>query len=162
VQAAEFRRLGVEGDWANPYMTMTFPAEAAIVAEIHKFLLNGGLYKGAKPVMWSVVEKTALAEAEVEYHDHTSTTGWIRFPVKTASRPDLANAAILIWTTTPWTLPANRAIAYGEEMEYAIFRVTEVGEGSRAKVGERLVLTPSLAASVAEAAKITGWQEEAR
>ena len=160
VQAAEFRRLGVEGDWANPYMTMTFPAEASIVAEIHKFLLNGGLYKGAKPVMWSVVEKTALAEAEVEYHDHTSTTVWIRFPVAKPSRPDFADAAILIWTTTPWTLPANRAIAYGAEMDYAIYRVTAVAEGSHARIGERLVVAQALAASVAEAAKITGWEAE--
>ena len=81
MQRKEFQRLGVDGDWENPYTTMAFAAEAQIVREIGKFLMNGGLYRGAKPVMWSVVEKTALAEAEIEYHDHVSTTIWVRFPV---------------------------------------------------------------------------------
>ncbi|CAA6602991.1 isoleucyl-tRNA synthetase [Rhodospirillaceae bacterium LM-1] len=120
VQREEFKRLGCEGDWDRPYSTMSFDAEAAIAAEIWKFALNGGLYKGAKPVMWSVVEKTALAEAEVEYHDHTSHTIWVGFPVVKASRPDLANARIVIWTTTPWTMPGNRAIAYGAGIDYVL------------------------------------------
>ena len=91
---------------------MAYSAEAQIVREIGKFLVNGGLYKGAKPVLWSVVEQTALAEAEVEYHDHRSTTVWVRFPILHAGRPALADAAAVIWTTTPWTLPGNRAIAF--------------------------------------------------
>ena len=107
----------------TPILTMSFDAEAQIVREIGKFLVNGGLYKGAKPVLWSVVEQTALAEAEVEYHDHRSNTVWVRFPIVTPSRPALAGAAAVIWTTTPWTLPGNRAIAYSAELEYAVVRV---------------------------------------
>src|SRR3984957_3976873 len=136
VQKRDFKRLGVVGDWDNPYLTMSFDAEAQIVREIGKFLMNGGLYKGAKPVLWSVVEQTALAEAEVEYHDHKSTTVWVRFPVTHASRPSLRHAAAVIWTTTPWTLPGNRAIAYSPDLEYAVIQVDEVAEGSRA-VGPR-------------------------
>ena len=112
VQKAEFERLGVTGDWDHAYTTMEFSAEAQIVREIGKFTMNGGLYRGSKPVMWSVVEQTALAEAEIEYHDHTSTQVWVKFPLLRAKRPELAGAAIVIWTTTPWTLPGNRAIAY--------------------------------------------------
>lgn len=155
VQAGEFRRLGVEGDWDNPYTTMTNRAESRIVREIHRFLLNGGLYKGAKPVLWSVVEKTALAEAEVEYQDLTSTTIWVRFPVVTAALPALAGAAVVIWTTTPWTMPGNRAVAYGEEIGYGLYEVTAAEEGSLARVGERLVLARALAESVAAGAKAT-------
>src|SRR5882672_4303085 len=103
VQKRDFKRLGVVGDWENPYTTMAYSAEAQIVREIGKFLVNGGLYRGSKPVLWSVVEQTALAEAEVEYHDHKSTTVWVRFPILNAARPALAGAAALIWTTTPWT-----------------------------------------------------------
>jgi isoleucyl-tRNA synthetase len=161
-QSKEFQRLGVTGDWAEPYTTMTAPAEAQIVREIHKFLLNGGLYKGVRPVLWSVVEKTALAEAEVEYYDHTSTTVTVRFGVETPSRPDLAGASVLIWTTTPWTLPGNRAVAYGHEMEYAVYRVDTVAEGSAAVVGERLVLCTALAEGIAAAAGITGWSQEVK
>ncbi|EGY01261.1 isoleucyl-tRNA synthetase [Nitrospirillum viridazoti Y2] len=155
IQAGEFRRLGVEGDWQNPYLTMAFDAESAIVREIHKFLLNGGLYKGAKPVMWSVVEKTALAEAEVEYQDVTSPMIWVRFPVVTAPTPVLNGAAVVIWTTTPWTMPGNRAVAYGEEIPYAVYTVTEAQEGSLAKVGEKLILAQALAEGVAASAKAT-------
>jgi len=155
VQAAEFQRLGVLGDWSDPYLTMTNRAEARIAGEIHKFLLNGGLYKGAKPVLWSVVEKTALAEAEVEYHDITSTTIWVRFPVVAPSRPDLAGASVVIWTTTPWTMPGNRAIAYGDGIAYALYEVTAVEEGSLARVGERIVLARALAEQVGKDAKAT-------
>ena len=140
VQSEEFQRLGVIGDWDNPYTTMSFAAEAQIAREIGKFLMNGGLFRGSKPVMWSVVEQTALAEAEIEYHDHTSTTVWVRFPVKKPSRPELAHASVVIWTTTPWTLPGNRAIAYGGEIEYVIVDVTDAPEGSLARKGEKLVL----------------------
>jgi isoleucyl-tRNA synthetase len=159
IQADEFRRLGVEGDWKRPYATMTFPAEAQIVREIHKFAANGGLYKGAKPVMWSVVEKTALADAEIEYHDHTSTTVFARFAVWGSSTPEIDDASIVIWTTTPWTLPANRAIAYGDEIEYATFKVTAVADGSKAVVGERLVIATALADSVFKEAGITEWKQ---
>src|SRR5262249_41615228 len=102
VQREEFKRLGVEGDWDHPYTTMAFPAEAQIVREIGKFVMNGGLFRGSKPVMWSIVEKTALAEAEVEYDDHTSDTIWVRFPIVKAPKPELVGAAVVIWTTTPW------------------------------------------------------------
>jgi isoleucyl-tRNA synthetase len=157
VQAAEFRRLGVEGDWQNPYTTMTVAAEARIAGEIHKFLLNGGLYKGAKPVLWSVVEKTALAEAEVEYHDVTSTMIWVKFPVIRASHPALDGSSVVIWTTTPWTMPGNRAIAFGETIGYDVYRVDSVADGSNAVVGETLVVATALAEAVAKAAGITGW-----
>src|ERR1700686_5233966 len=131
-QKKQFQRLGVIGDWDNPYTTMSFNAEAQIVREIGKFLCNGGLYKGAKPVLWSVVEQTALAEAEVEYHDHRSNTVGGRFPVVQPSLPALAGAAAVIWTTTPWTLPGNRAIAYSAELEYAVIRPKMVSaEGPR-------------------------------
>ncbi|MBO0710646.1 MAG: isoleucine--tRNA ligase [Acetobacteraceae bacterium] len=154
VQRHEFRRLGVEGDWPGRYATMDFPSEAAIAAEIGKFLLNGALYRGLRPVMWSPVEKTALAEAEVEYHDHTSTTIWVRFPVLGASVPDLAGASVVIWTTTPWTMPGNRAIAVGEPIEYAHIRVDSVAEGSLARAGERLIVALALLPETLEAAKI--------
>ena len=124
MQRAEFERLGVIGDWDHPYSTMNFAAEAQIVRELGKFLLNGALYKGAKPVLWSVVEKTALAEAEVEYHDHTSTTIFVRFPVRHPGHPLLVGRSVVIWTTTPWTMPGNRAIAYGDVFRYAVFEVT--------------------------------------
>ncbi|MGO8919362.1 MAG: isoleucine--tRNA ligase [Stellaceae bacterium] len=140
VQREEFKRLGVLGDWDHPYTTMSFAAEAQIVREIGKFAMNGGLYRGSKPVMWSVVEQTALAEAEIEYHDHTSTTVWVRFAVATPSRPELAGAAVLIWTTTPWTLPGNRAIAYGAEIEYVLVDIVRAEEGSLAAVGDKLVV----------------------
>ena len=148
VQRAEFERLGVIGDWQAPYTTMSFAAEAQIVRELGKFLLNGGLYLGAKPVMWSVVEKTALAEAEIEYLDHTSTTIHVRFPVETASQPALAGASVLIWTTTPWTIPGNRAVAYGEDIDYAVVEVTQVAEDSLAVAGETVVLAAALSQAV--------------
>ena len=147
VQGAEFQRLGVIGDWDNPYTTMAHAAEAKIVEELGKFLLDGSLYRGAKPVLWSVVEKTALAEAEVEYHDHTSTQIWVRFPVTKPSRPELKNASVVIWTTTPWTIPGNRAVAYGEDIAYAVLEVLETTEGAKAKPGEKLVLARPFAFS---------------
>ena len=148
VQASEFRRLGVEGDWRDRYATMDFPSEAAIAAEICKFLLNGALYRGLRPVMWSPVEKTALAEAEIEYHDHTSTTIWVRFPVVQASRPELQGAAVVIWTTTPWTMPGNRAVAAGAGFDYALVHVDSVEPNSLARAGEKLVVGAGTAAAV--------------
>ncbi|MEQ9350412.1 MAG: isoleucine--tRNA ligase, partial [Alphaproteobacteria bacterium] len=162
VQAAEFRRLGVVGDWDSAYTTMSYDAEASIVRELGKFLLNGGLYRGAKPVMWSVVEKTALAEAEIEYHDHTSTMCWVRFALQSPPRPDLAGVSALIWTTTPWTLPGNRAIAYGQDFTYVVMDVTAIGDDSRARIGEKLLVAESLVAAVASATGITGHEVTAR
>jgi isoleucyl-tRNA synthetase len=153
VQSEEFQRLGVLGDWPHPYSTMTKKAEAQIVREIHKFLQNSLLYKGVKPVMWSVVEKTALAEAEIEYADHTSTTLWIKFPVVKSANTDLHGANIVIWTTTPWTIPANRAIAYGD-FSYSVLTVDAVEEGGLAKPGEKLVIATDLIASFCAMAKI--------
>jgi isoleucyl-tRNA synthetase len=133
---------------------MSYDAEAQIVRELGKFTLNGSLYRGDKPVMWSVVEKTALAEAEIEYHDHKSATIYTRFPVVKASHPALERAAIVIWTTTPWTIPGNRALAFGNEIDYAVIEVASVAEGSLARVGERLVIAKALRADFERAAKI--------
>jgi isoleucyl-tRNA synthetase len=139
IQAEEFRRLGVQGDWANRYATMDFASEAAIAGELGKFLLNGALYRGLRPVMWSTVEKTALAEAEIEYHDHTSTTIFVRFPLTHAAE-DLIGANIVIWTTTPWTMPGNRAIAYGADFDYALIHVDSVSANAGARPAERLLV----------------------
>ncbi len=166
VQREEFKRLGVTGNWADPYLTMDYHAEAVIAGEFMKFLMNGSLYQGSKPVMWSPVEKTALAEAEVEYHDHTSHQVWVRFRVAAGS-PDetnatsmdrfleLVNASVVIWTTTPWTIPQNRAVAFNPNVEYALFEVVSIGENSSAKVGERVLLAIKLADSAFAAARVT-------
>jgi isoleucyl-tRNA synthetase len=142
IQAEEFRRLGVYADWANRYATMDFSAEAAIAGEIGIFALNGALYRGLRPVMWSVVEKTALAEAEVEYADHTSTTIWVRFAVITPG--PLQSASIVIWTTTPWTIPGNRAIAYGPGIDYVHLAVDQVAQASHCVRGETMVVALAL------------------
>jgi len=152
VQRGEFRRLGVEGDWAKPYATMHFAAEAEIAREIGRFLMNGSLYRGLRPVMWSPVEKTALAEAEVEYLDHTSHTLWARFAIQRAPAPDLVGASVVIWTTTPWTIPANRALAAGPEIDYALVHVEGVAEGSLLKPGEKLLVALKLLADFAAVA----------
>ncbi len=149
IQAAEFKRLGVLGDWDNPYTTMSFGAEAQIVRELGKFLLDGSLYKGSKPVMWSVVEKTALAEAEIEYDDHTSTTIHVRFPVIRSTGDALDGASVAIWTTTPWTIPGNRAVAYNPDLDYALVEVAAVDEGSLVRIGERLVIAAGLVDAMA-------------
>jgi isoleucyl-tRNA synthetase len=162
VQSEQFQRLGVTGDWDNPYLTMKLESEAKIAAEIHKFALNGGLYRGAKPVMWSVVEKTALAEAEIEYKEHKSITVWVKFPIIAAHYPHLVGASIVIWTTTPWTLPSNRAIACGPMMEYVLYTVTEVAEGARCKPGDKFVVANALAEDVRSNAKITAWESSWR
>jgi isoleucyl-tRNA synthetase len=157
VQSEEFQRLGVIGDWRHPYSTMSFEAEAQIVRELGKFLSNGGLYRGTKPVLWSVVERTALAEAELEYHDHRSTTIFVRFPVAASPAEALSGAAVLIWTTTPWTIPGNRAVAYGDGIDYAVVEVTGVAASSRARPGERLVIAEALLAAVVKAAGIDAY-----
>jgi isoleucyl-tRNA synthetase len=144
VQREEFKRLGVEGDWDDPYTTMTHAAEAQIVREILKFLVGGALYKGSKAVLWSVVEKTALAEAEVEYHDHTSTTIYVRFPIQRAAATALEGASVVIWTTTPWTIPGNRALACHGDADYLLVEVAAAAAGSLAIPGERLLLARDL------------------
>ncbi|MCC6482460.1 MAG: isoleucine--tRNA ligase [Sphingomonadaceae bacterium] len=124
----QFKRLGVMGDWANPYLTMNYDAEAAIVGELLKFAESGQLYRGAKPVMWSPVEKTALAEAEVEYEDVTSTQIDVAFEIMEAPNcRELEGAYAVIWTTTPWTIPTNQGIAYGEGIEYALIQLVSTG-----------------------------------
>ncbi len=152
VQREEFKRLGVVGDWDHPYTTMSYPAEAQIAREIFKFVANGLLYRGSKPVMWSVVEKTALAEAEIEYEEHTSDTVYVAFPVEGE------DASVVIWTTTPWTLPGNRAIAFSRRIGYGRYRVTEAPADNWAKVGATYILAQSLAPSVFAAAKVAAYE----
>ncbi len=144
IQSEEFQRLGVLGDWEDPYFTMKFESEAIIAAEIGKFLMQGSLYRGSKPVMWSPVEKTALAEAEVEYSDHTSITIFAKFKLVECSVQELVGSFVVIWTTTPWTMPGNRALAYGDEIDYIRFKITQVSEGSIASPGEVLIVSEKL------------------
>jgi isoleucyl-tRNA synthetase len=185
VQREEFKRLGVVGDWDHPYSTMSFPAEAQIAREIHKFAANGLLYRGSKPVMWSVVEKTALAEAEVEYEEHTSDTVYVAFPVKgiaertgfrragelaeiaplqhkdtvaSGNLPSYEGVSVVIWTTTPWTIPGNRAISYSHRISYGAYRVTQSPEGNWAKVGAVYILADALAGAVLAAAKVESFE----
>ena len=171
VQREEFKRLGVTGNWADPYLTMNYHAEAVIAEEFMTFLMNGSLYQGSKPVMWSPVEKTALAEAEVEYHDHTSHTVWVRFGVQnhTSAVLDVVpgalppgslfelGASVVIWTTTPWTIPQNRAVAFNPAISYGAYRVDGLAENSTARIGEVLILADKLADGVRAAAKVEGW-----
>jgi isoleucyl-tRNA synthetase len=191
VQREEFKRLGIIGDWDHPYATMDYFAEAAIARELMKFAANGTLYRGSKPVMWSVVEKTALAEAEVEYEDYTSDTVWVKFPVSKfalsayfvlATKADLVGtlegikrnkdesdrllrengltgASVVIWTTTPWTLPGNRAISFNPKIEYGLFKVTEAPEGNWAKTGDLLILADKLAGEVFKQAKVISFEK---
>ncbi len=153
VQREEFKRLGITGDWDNPYSTMAFHAEAQIAREIMKFKDNGLLYRGSKPVMWSVVEKTALAEAEIEYHDHTSDMVWVKFPITTGDHSGVAS--VVIWTTTPWTLPGNRAISYSHKISYGLYEVTANERDFGPKIGEKYILANKLAEAVSGSAKIT-------
>ncbi|MDR3505801.1 MAG: isoleucine--tRNA ligase [Acidocella sp.] len=149
VQSAEFQRLGVAGDWANRYATMDFASEAAIAGEIGRFLLNGALYRGLRPVMWSPVEKTALAEAEVEYYDKKDTAIYVRF------RSVDGDESVVIWTTTPWTIPGNRGLAAGHELDYVLLRVDSVAENSLAVVGEKLIVSKDLLENFAAAVGIS-------
>ena len=144
VQTGEFKRLGIEGDFEKPYTTMNFHAEARIAGELLKIAKSGQLYRGSKPVMWSVVERTALAEAEVEYQDYESDTIWVKFPVAEGS-PDLVDASVVIWTTTPWTIPGNRAIAYSPRISYGLYEVTAAENDFGPKAGEKLVFADALA-----------------
>ncbi|UYO48628.1 isoleucine--tRNA ligase [Rhodopseudomonas palustris] len=158
VQREEFKRLGVIGDWDHPYATMNYFAEAQIARELMKFAANGTLYRGSKPVMWSVVEKTALAEAEVEYEDYTSDTVWVKFPVKTGDAAT-KNASIVIWTTTPWTLPGNRAISFSSKIAYGLYKVTDAPADNWAKTGDLLVLADALAESVFKQARVVAYEK---
>jgi len=176
VQREEFKRLGVTGNWDDPYLTMNFHAEAVIAAEFQKFLMNGTLYQGSKPVMWSPVEKTALAEAEIEYHDHKSHAIWVKFPVVRGGNAlmplnaeggdfdaanqailaaDLQSAQVLIWTTTPWTIPQNRAVCYGPEMSYGLYQITGRPEECWVTIGDKYVVADSLADDVFASARLT-------
>ncbi|KQO48988.1 MULTISPECIES: isoleucine--tRNA ligase [unclassified Methylobacterium] len=158
VQRAEFKRLGVTGDWEHPYATMAFPAEAAIARELMAFAMTGQLYRGSKPVMWSVVEKTALAEAEVEYEDHVSDTIFAAFRLTAGASDDLAASRIVIWTTTPWTMPGNRAVAYSKRVAYGLYRVTQAAEENWAKTGDSYILADSLAAGVFTSARVEKFE----
>jgi len=171
-QSAEFQRLGVLGDWDHRYATMDYSSEAAIVSEFLKFVASGQVYRGSKPVMWSPVERTALADAEVEYHDHVSPTVWVRFPVTNwmGATPDeyesrgrlVGGASVVIWTTTPWTIPANRAVAYNPKIAYGVYEVEALEEdlpfAPWARVGERLIVAEKLAEDVRQAAKVRSWR----
>ena len=154
IQRDEFKRLGITGKWDKPYLTMDYHAEAVIADEFMKFVMNGSLYQGSKPVMWSPVEKTALAEAEVEYHDHTSHTIWVRFAAQDGA---LDGASVVIWTTTPWTIPQNRAVAYNPSIAYGLYSVETVVEGATSKAGEKIILADALAEGVMKSAKVEGF-----
>ncbi len=180
VQGDEFQRLGVVGDFDNPYLTMAYHAEARIAGELLKFAMSGQLYRGSKPVMWSVVERTALAEAEIEYHDYESDTVWVKFPVVkrldisrlvgfddsnreavveeairlAEATSGLLGACVVIWTTTPWTIPGNRAVAYSPRVEYGLYEVTEVENEFGPRVGEKLIFARALADDAAAKAKL--------
>ncbi|MCG8443830.1 MAG: class I tRNA ligase family protein, partial [Caulobacterales bacterium] len=152
IQREEFKRFGVMGDWDAPYTTMDYEAEAAIVGEFLKFAESGQLYRGSKPVMWSPVERTALAEAEVEYHDHTSHTIWVKFPIVDYRGDPKTNVfttsktQIVIWTTTPWTIPGNRAIAYSPSVSYGLYEVIGRPVECWATIGDRYIMADALAA----------------
>ena len=183
VQREEFKRLGVIGNWDDPYLTMNFEAEAVIAEEFMKFVMNGSLYQGSKPVMWSPIEKTALAEAEVEYHDHQSHTIWVKFPVVEVANADLVDfaaanspnpgstrdhvlsvrdqflqASVVIWTTTPWTIPQNRAICYGPSINYGLYRVAETEDVCWAKPDELLIVADALAEEIFKQSRVLSWE----
>jgi isoleucyl-tRNA synthetase len=163
IQREEFKRLGVLGEWDNPYLTMSFDAEAQIAREIMKVSASGQLYRGSKPVMWSVVERTALAEAEIEYADYESDTIWVKFPVtklggvEPAAGSKAVHPYVVIWTTTPWTIPANRAISFSSKIGYSLYRVTAAPEGNWAAVGDQYILADKLAADVMQKAKVESY-----
>ena len=155
VHKGQFKRLGVVGDWENYYSTMSFDAEAQIVRELGKFLKEGSLYRGYKPVLWSTVEKTALADAEVEYQDHKSDTIYASFPVRSSKIKELEKSEIIIWTTTPWTIPANKALAYNESLEYVLLQVNDDGDFQNRKI----VVAEALLESVIKECGIKTYKE---
>ena len=155
IHKGQFKRLGVVGDWENYYSTMSFDAEAQIVRELGKFLKEGSLYRGYKPVLWSTVEKTALADAEVEYQDHKSDTIYTSFSVRSSKIKELEESEIIIWTTTPWTIPANKALAYNEALEYVILQVNDEGDFQNRKI----VIAQALLESVINECGIKNYKE---
>ena len=155
VHKDQFKRLGVVGDWENYYSTMSYDAEAQIVRELGKFLKEGSLYRGFKPVLWSTVEKTALADAEVEYQDHKSDTIYASFSVKSSNIKDLSNCEIIIWTTTPWTIPANKALAYNESLNYLIIEISDEGDFKSKKI----VLAEALLESFVKECEIKNFKK---
>ena len=156
VQKKEFKRLGVIGDWENYYSTMSFDAEASIVRELGKFLLEGSLYKGFKPVLWSTVEKTALADAEVEYKDHTSNTIYVGFKVESSKIKILNDSQIIIWTTTPWTIPANRALAYNKNLDYT---VVEINDSSSNFNNQKIVVASKLLDTIIKGCELKKYKK---
>ncbi|UWQ14829.1 isoleucine--tRNA ligase [Aliiroseovarius sp. M344] len=154
IQRDEFKRLGITGNWADPYLTMDFHAERVIAEEFMKFLMNGTLYQGSKPVMWSPVEKTALAEAEIEYHDHKSHTIWVPFSFANAEG-DLAEARVVIWTTTPWTIPSNKAVAFNDKIAYGLYRVDATEEESWTAPGQLYIFADTLAEDALGKSRVT-------
>lgn len=173
IQSEEFRRLGIEGDFDRPYTTMNFHAESRIAGELLKLAMSGQLYRGSKPIMWSVVERTALAEAEVEYHEVESDTIWVKFPVvaksalvrkgddgkfgqgRNEAEWQIGQASVVIWTTTPWTIPGNRAISFSSRIEYGLYEVTEATNDFGPQRGEKLIFAKRLAEDCAAKAKLT-------
>jgi isoleucyl-tRNA synthetase len=155
VHKGQFKRLGVVGDWENYYSTMSYDAEAQIVRELGKFLKEGSLYRGFKPVLWSTVEKTALADAEVEYQDHKSDTIYTSFPVKSSNIKELEGSEVIIWTTTPWTIPANKALAYNEALDYVLVQLNEDGDFKN----RRIVIAEALLDSVIKECSIKDYKE---
>ncbi|MDC0419751.1 isoleucine--tRNA ligase [Candidatus Pelagibacter sp.] len=155
VHKGQFKRLGVIGDWENYYSTMSFDAEAQIVRELGKFLKEGSLYRGFKPVLWSTVEKTALADAEVEYQDHKSDTIYTSFPIKSSNIKELEGSEIIIWTTTPWTIPANKALAYNEALDYVLIKLNDDGDFRNRKI----VIAQALLDSVLKECSIKDYNE---
>ena len=155
IHKEQFRRLGVLGDWENYYSTMSFDAEAQIVRELGKFLKEGSLYKGYKPVLWSTVEKTALADAEVEYLEHLSDTIYASFPVKKSKKKILEGTEIIIWTTTPWTIPANKALAFNSELDYLIILIEDDGNFKNRKI----VIAEDLLENVLQECKIKQFKK---
>ena len=154
VHKDQFKRLGVIGDWENYYSTMSYDAEAQIVRELGKFLKEGSLYRGFKPVLWSTVEKTALADAEVEYQDHKSDTIYVSFQVKKTEVDELKDSEIVIWTTTPWTIPANKALAYNEGLDYLLIKISDDGDFKNKKI----VIAEALLESVKKDCKIESYE----
>jgi len=157
IQRDEFKRLGVTGDWQNPYLTMNFKAEAIIAKELLKFADSGQLYRGSKPVMWSVVEKTALAEAEVEYADIEVDTIFVKFPIKSGPK-DLVGVPVVIWTTTPWTIPGNRAISFSSKINYGLYEVTAAPSDNWAVPGDKFVIADKLADEVLKAGRVEAYK----
>ena len=153
VQGDGFQRLGVVGDFDNPYTTMAYHAEARIAGELLKFAATDQLYRGSKPVMWSVVERTALAEAEIEYQDYESDAIWVKFPVNDATSA-FAGSHVVIWTTTPWTIPGNRAVAYSPRVAYGLYEITAAENDFGPQPGEKLIFADALAEESSAKAKV--------